>query len=806
LSKQLRLDVAQLTDVGRKRPHNEDNMAYVVPLDQQVMARKGALFIVADGMGGHAAGEVASEIAVDTVSKVYYQDDNEDVAVSLVQAIKRANALIHQRAAENMTRSGMGTTCVAMGLRGDMAYIANVGDSRAYMVHHSTVKQVSQDHSWVEEQVRAGLLTRDQARSHAQRNVITRSLGTQAEVEIDMFIERLEEGDTLVLCSDGLSGLVSDEDLCSIVDQYQPQESVYRLVERANENGGPDNITAIVIRVQEVGSEPAGIRHPVPVGGGREVSKENTAIMNQFPVGMHAFSSQMESGRMPGASLRVNSGALPSPDGGLAYKSAARAHSRRRRLLYPSLAVLVLLVIALSAGGFYLFNKNNITNQALNSVDQDIKNANASLAKNDPIAALADLSQAQKAFPQGSLSSDQAKRLDDLRKSLATSFKQAYAVYNQKNNITALACMNTKNVVTTEPASFTPVTLKSLAVVKNGNKEFFYALGDDHNLYLFDSQMQHLTKLTLRPDNYVEMIAGDNTRLVVLTSQQDPQNPPRSYKLYVFQPDAQGNLPTAGPEADVTKSLTAKGNYTPEAVTAWGGDVFLSLVSKATPSNIIILYYSLTNNQFAIPVPTSATISGTAIVSMVAFPQRQLFILDNADSLKSIQFVKNTASPSDVILQGNMPASLNIDPSSYTAATPVPTPPTTTSSTFLQLSGATSMAAGTLSDDNNPHLFILDSANSRILELKIAPNTPSTNAVTPTPTSNGGGGAMAPGLSVQLVNQFSSTSYLASAKSLVVDPTNTQNMVYVLGQDAQNTAQHSFVSIGVRQNNNSCSN
>src|SRR5579875_3936208 len=138
-------------------------MAYVIPKDAQVMAKKGALFIVADGMGGHAAGEVASEIAVETISSAYYQDDNnEDITASLLHAIKRANALIHQRAAENMMRSGMGTTCVAAVLRGSTAYIANIGDSRAYLIRAGQVRQVSQDHSWVEEQVRAGLLTRDQ--------------------------------------------------------------------------------------------------------------------------------------------------------------------------------------------------------------------------------------------------------------------------------------------------------------------------------------------------------------------------------------------------------------------------------------------------------------------------------------------------------------------------------------------------------------------------------------------------------------------------------------------------------------------
>ncbi|GER86809.1 hypothetical protein KDW_09710 [Dictyobacter vulcani] len=300
MSKQLRLDVAQLTDVGRKRPHNEDNMAYVIPRDSQVMAKKGALFIVADGMGGHAAGEVASEIAVDTVSNVYYQDETDDIPLSLMNAIKRANALIHQRAAENMMRSGMGTTCVAAVLRGGVAYVANVGDSRAYMVRQGHVKQVSQDHSWVEDQVRAGLLTKEQARSHAQRNVITRALGTQAEVEVDVFTEILEDGDNFVLCSDGLSGPVSEEDLLAIVNKYLPQESVYHLVERANENGGPDNITAIVVLVQEAGDDiPSTLQHPVSVGPAGHISEENTAALGRVPtssLGVASTATRTEGG------------------------------------------------------------------------------------------------------------------------------------------------------------------------------------------------------------------------------------------------------------------------------------------------------------------------------------------------------------------------------------------------------------------------------------------------------------------------------------------------------------------------------
>lgn len=245
----LSLSVAQRTDVGRKRFHNEDSVAHIVPKDSAMMARKGALFVVADGMGGHAAGEVASEIAVSTVCNMYYQDDSDDVAATLERAVKVANTIIYQRASENTSQQGMGTTCVAAVLRGDTAYIANVGDSRAYLVRNGEVRQVSQDHSWVAEQVRAGLLTPEQARVHAMRNMITRSLGFYPDIMVDLFIEPVIEGDSLVLCSDGLSGMVEDDEIRHVVAQFAPQESVYRLIERANEQGGVDNITVLIARV-----------------------------------------------------------------------------------------------------------------------------------------------------------------------------------------------------------------------------------------------------------------------------------------------------------------------------------------------------------------------------------------------------------------------------------------------------------------------------------------------------------------------------------------------------------------------------
>src|SRR5436190_784071 len=438
LAKQLRLDVAQLTDVGRKREHNEDNMAFVIPKDSQVMASKGALFIVADGMGGHAAGEVASEIAVDTVSNMYYQEDSKDVAVSLLRAIRRANASIHQRAAENMLRSGMGTTCVAAVLRGNMSYIANVGDSRAYLVRGNQVRQISQDHSWVAEQVRAGLLTEDQARSHAQRNVITRCLGTQPDVEIDVFPVELQESDALVLCTDGLSGLISDEELRTIVDQHQPQESVYLLVERANENGGPDNITAIVVRVQEIGTDPPEVRYPVYAGGMGGVIGDDTLPMGMAPAPPASMPLQIEDGRTPSAPLPYPTSPLPPPERITAPQPVLRVPPRKRhRLFYPTLALLVLLLVSFAGGGYYyLFYKD--VESKLGQADTLIRRANQEV-QSHPVAALHTLFMAQATLrdvQQHSLTDQQRKRVSDLLTGpLLTTVQRAMTQYNQTYKI-----------------------------------------------------------------------------------------------------------------------------------------------------------------------------------------------------------------------------------------------------------------------------------------------------------------------------------------------------------------------------------
>ena len=252
----LNLDVALRTDIGG-RLSNEDNMSSYVPEDAQVMAKKGALFVVADGLGGFAQGEVASELAVNTIRDTYYQDTDEDIALSLRKAVEHANALIWQRNGEKFqdatgdekAQGGMATTCVAAVLQNDRVYVANAGDSLAFIMRAEQVMQIAQNHSWVMEQVHAGLMTKEQARSHEKRNVITRCLGTSSDVDVYVASETVQDGDVLLLCTDGLWSLVEEDELRSIVEQYDPQESAKRLVERANENGGPDNITAVVVRV-----------------------------------------------------------------------------------------------------------------------------------------------------------------------------------------------------------------------------------------------------------------------------------------------------------------------------------------------------------------------------------------------------------------------------------------------------------------------------------------------------------------------------------------------------------------------------
>ncbi len=244
----LDLAVAKLTDVGRSREHNEDYVSFYVPPDAQQRARRGAIYAVADGMGGHQAGEVASQGAVELVIGQYYSDTDPDVGTSLVRAFHAANRLIYEQAQADQGRSGMGTTLVAAVVLGRKVYVASVGDSRAYLINQKGIRQITEDHSWVAEQVRMGLLTPEQARRHPQRNVVTRALGSRPTVEVDLFEGEINEGDHLLLCTDGVTGHLEDAELAVLVQGLPPEEAARQIVAQANERGGHDNMGIILVR------------------------------------------------------------------------------------------------------------------------------------------------------------------------------------------------------------------------------------------------------------------------------------------------------------------------------------------------------------------------------------------------------------------------------------------------------------------------------------------------------------------------------------------------------------------------------
>src|SRR5579883_2154074 len=248
---EFRLEVGQVTDIGRKRSANEDNLGTFVPTDPAQLSQLGALFVVADGMGGHAKGEVASAIAVKTVIEAYQQSDAPTLGERLVAALRQANTAIWDEASRQVDHAGMGTTVVCGVVAGQDLLVTNAGDSRAYLVRLGRAQQLTRDHSWVGEMIALGRLTPAEARHHRMRNVITRCLGGRPDLEVPSYPpEPLLPGDAVVLCTDGLWGTTDDGEIARLVSQHSAQVAADQLVALANDRGGPDNITVIVVRVE----------------------------------------------------------------------------------------------------------------------------------------------------------------------------------------------------------------------------------------------------------------------------------------------------------------------------------------------------------------------------------------------------------------------------------------------------------------------------------------------------------------------------------------------------------------------------
>ncbi|MEA2163603.1 MAG: family protein phosphatase [Thermoanaerobaculia bacterium] len=243
-----------LTHVGRQRQHNEDSF---------LVADEAKLFLVADGMGGHAAGEIASRIAVDSISEFIVHTKEDDgtwphaydehytrTTNRLMAALRMANTRVLEAMRKDARLRGMGTTVVAAMADGGKMSVAHVGDSRAYMIRHGKISRITSDHSWVFEQVQAGMLTEAEAEKHPLRNVITRALGGALSVNPDASEIDSKPGDIYLLCSDGLTGMVPEEEILKLVTANTDdlEKACKELIDMANERGGLDNVTAILVK------------------------------------------------------------------------------------------------------------------------------------------------------------------------------------------------------------------------------------------------------------------------------------------------------------------------------------------------------------------------------------------------------------------------------------------------------------------------------------------------------------------------------------------------------------------------------
>lgn len=239
------------TDIGKKRKTNQDS--FFVSVEKK-------LFVVADGMGGHNGGDIASQMATKSLPEYVFANSTMDPALLLTGSIKESNRSIKNFGEKHPELVGMGTTIVSFYFRGQNLYIGNVGDSRAYLINQKKIFQLTRDHSLVQEKLNYGVYTREQAALDPQKNVLVRTVGFEDDVDIDIFVYKVVKNDIFICCSDGLHGKVSDEDILYIINTLIPdpglatQEAVDKVVEtlinQANENGGQDNITAILVIAQ----------------------------------------------------------------------------------------------------------------------------------------------------------------------------------------------------------------------------------------------------------------------------------------------------------------------------------------------------------------------------------------------------------------------------------------------------------------------------------------------------------------------------------------------------------------------------
>jgi serine/threonine protein phosphatase PrpC/formylglycine-generating enzyme required for sulfatase activity len=375
----LEIESAIKTDPGRVRAQNQDYVGYFVPQGAAQMKRSGRLYVLADGIGGAARGEIASRYAVQRVLHDYYDPrDGRDPAARLKGAIQAANAEIYQHA-RNAGPSQMGTTLVAAVALGDQLIVANVGDSRAYLVHGESIRQITEDHSLPQELARQGVIGVEDIPGHDRRNVVIRSLGIQATVEVDLFQEWLQPGDVVLLCSDGLTRYYPDADELRDMLAGQPlAQAAETLVRTANQRGGKDNISVVVLRASQPVAADVPEAVQVPEATAQMSAAESSELTTQiFDARLEApppgslspedtaeipFPPDQDRPGPPGEEPALDAQTPPPP---IVRSGETTGQPPRRRRLLPGLivAVLVVLLIVVVGGlalahqqGYLVFN------------------------------------------------------------------------------------------------------------------------------------------------------------------------------------------------------------------------------------------------------------------------------------------------------------------------------------------------------------------------------------------------------------------------------------------------------------------
>jgi serine/threonine protein phosphatase PrpC len=711
VAKKLRLAVAELTDVGRKRERNQDNVTHRVPQEEEILQDRGALFVVCDGMGGHAAGEIASQLGAETIRDAYYSAPEKDIINALAHAVDQANHAIYSHAREHPELTGMGTTCVTLVLAGGRAYIVNIGDSRAYVVRNGKLRQVTQDHSWVAEQVRVGLLTEEQARSHSHRNVITRSLGTQPNVTADLFIETMHDGDRLLLCSDGLHGYVDEAAIQrEMTSQGEPGVAAKHLIDLANENGGPDNITALVVHLLET---------PEPVG--------DLDLPNATPTGENGVTQPL-----PVVSERPH---LVSARSKKVKSRPVVARSRGPARVFSGLLTIAALLAVAAGVWYYFFGPLAMQRSATAHAQQEITHAQQTIqsaSSQDPEAAFAALSRERQALvdaandPNADESVRQQARafLSNEFAAAVQSAAQRYTAAARIKTVPADSILSYQGNTCTPPGGSAPIQLNkadALATVapppvpaqtKPGGPpppapaQYLYLVSSG-TLYRvaapadgsFVPQAGALACIAMPvPDvSSVLSIAGDGTVIYGLAYYTNS-----AYAVFSITPDASvPNAPVAFKVENRFTVPTTNGEK-PTHLAESGGTFYVTYGAGTNgQAGVFVFSGDLTTPKNVKLDHEAASVVAANGPLYLLLSDGTLGQLDSSQTYKSLP----VKAPQPLVTTG-------FDPASYVAATPVPTPVTAADTSGTHFPATSVLGV----DPGSPtHLYLADVTGDRIL-------------------------------------------------------------------------------------------